>query len=190
MTCIHMAMQKILYVFHVICAFLKIFYRSVAPITTQSKYIFSAPSLIPPSTIPLEEVILCLKMNKRKEWAIIPVRMHLVRSFYSAKSLFALFFVLCLGLSSALITTFRRTTSFLSLAQNSVGDLQGFLCVLYNTIQEFSIIQIRSPPNDHSIIKQGWAMKVDIHSFQDCSRYGFNRNFEKLFIKSAKKWIL
>ena len=91
MTCSHMAMQKIICVFHVICAFLKIFYRSVAPITTQSKYIFSAPSLIPPSTIPFEEVILCLKMNKRREWAIIPARMHLVRSFYSAKSLFALF---------------------------------------------------------------------------------------------------
>ena len=136
--------QKIICVFHVICAFLKIFYRSVAPITTQSKYIFSAPSLIPPSTIPFEEVILCLKMNKRREWAIIPARMHLVRSFYSAKSLFALFFVLCLGLSSALITTFRRITSFLSLAQNSVGDLQGFLCVLYIIIQEFSFIQIRS----------------------------------------------
>ena len=87
MTCINMAMQKK----QVICLFQKIFHRPVAPITTQSKYIFSAPSLIPPSTIPLEEVILCLKMNKRREWAIIPARMHLVRSFYSAKSLFALF---------------------------------------------------------------------------------------------------
>ena len=57
------------------------------------------------------------------------------------------FFVLCLGLSSALITTFRRITSFLSLAQNSVGDLQGFLCVLYIIVQEFSFIQIRSPPH-------------------------------------------